>query len=145
FGAQSLQASVRRDDNEQFGGHTTGAAAWGLDFADGWRLSAGYGTAFKAPTFNALYYPFFGNAELRPEASETTELGLGWSGERLSVRLDAFQTTVHDLIAFDAAIGLPNVIDRARMRGAVLGIDAVLAPWQVAASVSFPATESLTG
>ncbi|MGY0799532.1 TonB-dependent vitamin B12 receptor [Lysobacter sp. A286] len=145
FGAQSLQASVRRDDNDQFGGHTTGSAAWGIDFADNWRLSAGYGTAFKAPTFNELYYPFFGNAELRPEESKSAELGLGWNGDRFDVRLDAFQTTVDDLIAFDAAIGLPNNIDRARMRGAELGIDTELAQWQVAASVSFLDTESLTG
>ena len=145
FGAQSLQASVRRDDNEQFGGHTTGSAAWGLDFADGWRLSAGYGTAFKAPTFNELYYPFFGNAELRPEESETAELGLGWNGERLDVRLDAFQTTVDDLIAFDAAIGLPDNIERARMRGAELGFDADIARWQLAGSISWLDTESLTG
>ena len=145
FGAQSLQASVRRDDNDQFGGHTTGGAAWGLDFADGWRLTAGYGTAFKAPTFNELYYPFFGNPNLRPEESESTELGLGWRGERIDIRLDAFQTKVDDLITFDAAINLPNNIDRARMRGAELGIDTELAQWQVAASVSFLDTESLTG
>jgi len=145
FGAQSLLASVRRDDNEQFGGHTTGSAAWGLDFADGWRVTAGYGTAFKAPTFNELYYPFFGNPDLRPEESETAELGLGWSGECLDVRLDAFETKVDDLIAFDAALGLPNNIDRARMRGAELGVDTELAQWQVAASVSFLDTESLTG
>ncbi|MBO7942057.1 hypothetical protein JTP77_040100, partial [Streptomyces sp. S9] len=29
FGNQSFEASVRRDDNEQFGGHTTGGGAWG--------------------------------------------------------------------------------------------------------------------
>lgn len=145
FGAQSLQASVRRDDNQQFGGHTTGSAAWGVDFADGWRLSAGYGTAFKAPTFNELYYPFFGNPELRPEESESVELGLGWNGQRLDVRLDAFETKVDDLIAFDAALGLPNNIDRARMRGAELGVDTEVAQWQVSASASWLDTESLTG
>ena len=145
FGAQSLQASVRRDDNEQFGGHTTGSAAWGVEFADRWRLSAGYGTAFKAPTFNELYYPFFGNPNLRPEQSESAELGLAWRGRHLDVRLDAFQTEVEDLITFDAAINLPNNIDRARMRGAELGLDTGFAQWQVAASISYLDTESLTG
>ena len=142
---QSLQASVRRDDNQQFGGHTTGSVAWGLEFAAGWRLGAGFGTAFKAPTFNELYYPFFGNPDLRPEQSESAELGLGWSTDRLELRIDTFQTTVDDLIAFDAAIGLPDNIERARMRGAELGFDADIARWQLAGSISWLDTESLTG
>ncbi len=145
FGAQSLQASVRRDDTEQFGDHTTGSVAWGLDFADGWRISAGYGTAFKAPTFNELYFPFFGNPDLRPEESESAELGLAWANDRFDIRLDAFETRVDDLITFDAALGLPNNIDRARMRGAELGLDTDLAQWQLAASLSWLDTESLTG
>jgi len=142
FGAHALQASVRRDDNEQFGGHTTGSVAWGLDFTGGWRLSAGWGTAFKAPTFNELYFPFYGNPDLRPEESQTAELGLGWSNERIDIQLDAFETKVDDLIAFDAAIGLPNNIERARMRGAELGIDTDIAHWQLAASVSWLDTEN---
>ena len=103
FGAQTLQASVRRDDNEQFGGNTTGSAAWGLRFAENWRVTAGYGTAFKAPTFNELYFPFFGNPNLRPE---NRELGARPGADAVTAgtgRLDAFETRVDDLIAYDAA------------------------------------------
>ncbi|RPE75821.1 TonB-dependent vitamin B12 receptor [Vulcaniibacterium tengchongense] len=145
FGAHALEASVRRDDNEQFGGHTTGSAAWGLSFGGGWRLRAGYGSAFKAPTFNELYYPFFSNPNLRPEESDTWELGLAWQGEALAVNLDAFETEVEDLIAYDAALGMPNNVDRARMRGAELGVDARWGGWTLAGALSWLDTENRSG
>jgi len=145
FGRHAVQASLRRDDNDQFGGHTTGGVAWGMEIVDGWRINAGYGTAFKAPTFNELYYPFFGNPELGPEESETAELGITWAGTGASARLDLFDTQVDDLIAFDAAIGLPNNIERARMRGAELGVGAGWAGWDLAASVSVLDTENRSG
>ena len=145
FGAQSLQASLRRDDNDQFGGYSTGGVAWAMGIADGWRLTAGYGTAFKAPTFNELYFPFFGNPALRPEESKTWELGLRYRGEGYSWRLDGFHTEVDDLIAFDIALFLPNNIDRARMQGAELGFDTQFAQWDLSASASFVDTENRLG
>lgn len=145
FGAQSLEASVRRDDNEQFGGHNTGSAAWGLTFAEHWRVRAGVGTAFKAPTFNELYFPFFSNPGLDPEESETWELGLAWLGDSVTVNLDAFNTDVDDLIAFDASLNMPNNVDRARMRGAELGAQATLAQWDIAGSISWLDTENRSG
>ncbi len=145
FGAQSLQASVRRDDNDQFGGHTTGSAAWGIGLSGGWRMTASYGTAFKAPTFNELYYPYFGNAALRPETSDTWELGLAYRGTRFNVRLDGYRTRVDDLISFDASLFTANNIDRARLQGAELSIDTRLMDWTLAASASLADSENLTG
>lgn len=141
FGSHDLQLALRNDDNQQFGDETTGTAAWGLSFADAWRVTASYGTAFKAPTFNELYYPFFGNPALRPESSETFEAGVAWRGERTSVRLDAFSTDVDDLIAYDASIFLPNNIQHARLRGAELRFDSTLFGWNVGASASWLDTE----
>jgi vitamin B12 transporter len=137
FGAHDLQAALRRDDNDQFGGHTTGSAAWGMGFGDGWRVTASYGTAFKAPTFNELYYPFFGNAALRPESSRTWEAGIGRRTQRLHWRLDGFSTDVDDLIAYDGTIFLPNNIERARLRGAELGMGGNVAGWSFDASASW--------
>ena len=136
LGAQSLQASVRHDDNEQFGDHTTGNAAWGIGFGESWRVTAGYGTAFKAPSFNELYFPFFGNPDLRPEQSATSELGLAWQRAASSIRLDAYDTRVDDLIAYDSALRLPNNIQRARLRGAELTAHTTVAQWALQASAS---------
>lgn len=145
FGAHALQASLRRDDNQQFGGHSTGALAWGVDLTPRWRLTAGYGTAFKAPTFNELYYPFFGNPELRPETSRSWEAGLRFHGDGIGWRVDAFSTEAEDLITFDAAINLPNNIESARMRGAELGFDAEISGWILDGSVSWLDTENREG
>jgi vitamin B12 transporter len=145
FGPQSLQLALRHDDDSQFGGHATGNLAWGLSFADGWRVTAGAGTAFKAPTFNELYFPFFGNPRLRPEESRSVELGLRRSGARLDWRLDAFETEVDDLIAYDAALFMPNNIERARMRGAELGLATGIGEWRLDASASWLDTEQRAG
>ena len=133
---QDLQLSLRRDDNDQFGGHSTGGIAWGIGFADGWRLTASHATAFKAPSFNELYYPFFGNPLLRPESSRSSELGLGQQGERWHWQLNAYQTTVDDLIAYDASLGLPNNVERARIRGVELTGDVQLGAWDVRGQLS---------
>jgi len=136
-GAHDLQLALRHDDNDQFGGETTGTAAWGLSFAERWRVTASYGTAFKAPTFNELYFPFFGNPNLRPESSKTFEAGVAWRGERTTAQFNAFQTDVDDLISFDISIFLPNNIDRARMRGAELRVDSEAFGWQIGGSASW--------
>ncbi|TQD43965.1 TonB-dependent vitamin B12 receptor [Marilutibacter aestuarii] len=145
LGAQSLEASLRHDDNEQFGGHTTGGIAWGIDVGDAWRLTAGYGSAFKAPTFNELYYPFFGNPGLDPESSRSWELGVAYRGDGFNARVDAYRTRVDDLIAYDAGLFLPNNIERARLQGLELGIDTRAWGWTVDASASFADTRNETG
>ena len=137
FGRQSLQASVRRDDDDQFGGKTTGSALWGWNFTDTLRLTASYGTAFKTPTFNELYYPGYGNPALKPESSHSAELGLRGEQDWGHWSLQAYQTRVNDLIAYDASLGLPGNVDRARIRGAELSADTVLAGWIVRGSATW--------
>lgn len=136
FGAHDGLLALRHEDNSQFGDHVTGNAAWGWSFAPGWRVTAGVGTAFKAPTFNELYFPFFGNPDLDPERSRSTELGLAWQRGDTRVRLDAFDTRVDDLIAYNAAIFLPDNIQRARLRGAELSASTRAAGWDIAGSLS---------
>jgi vitamin B12 transporter len=135
-GAQDFQASLRNDDNEQFGNHTTGGLAWGYAFSQGLRLVANYGTAFKAPTFNELYFPGFGNANLTPEESRSVELSLRGQGEAGRWELHAFQTHVDDLIAYDAAIFAPGNVDKARIRGLEASFATELAGWTWNSSVT---------
>lgn len=139
-GAQSLQASARRDDDSQFGGQTTGSVLWGWDFTDALRLSASYGTAFKAPTFNELYFPGYGNPDLGPETSRSVELGLrgehGWG----TWSINAFDTKIDDMIAFDSSLGptgAPNNIDRARIQGVEGVIGTQLAGWDLRSSLTW--------
>lgn len=142
IGAHALQASLRRDEDDQFGGRTTGSVLWGWSLRESLRVTASYGTAYKAPTFNDLYYPFSGNPALAPETSRSAAVGLrgehGW-GEW---RVDVFETRVDDLIAWDATpapdrpFGMPRNIDRARIRGAELTLSTAIAGWTVAANAT---------
>lgn len=117
FGASDVQLSARNDDNEQFGNHGTGGASWGYAFDGGTRLFVSYGTAFKAPTFNELYFPSFGNSALQPETAKSTEIGASGHTGSGHWNVNVFETQVDNLIAFDASISAPNNVDEARLRG----------------------------
>ncbi|MCM2335286.1 MAG: TonB-dependent vitamin B12 receptor [Pseudomonas sp.] len=142
-GAHALQASVRRDEDDQFGGQTTGSALWGWDATAALRVTASAGTAYKAPSFNELYFPFFGNPGLQPETSRSVELGLrgthGWGGWTLG----AYDTRIDDLIVYDATpapdrpFGRPNNIERARIRGIEATATTTLAGWDVSANANW--------
>jgi vitamin B12 transporter len=111
-----VEASLRHDDNEQFGTRMTGGGALGFRLSPALEFYAQYGTAFKAPSFNDLYYPFFSNPGLRPERSHSTELGARGRSGALSWGLNTYETRVTDLIGFDSAFNIRN-IDLARIRG----------------------------
>ncbi|HEY1140413.1 MAG TPA: TonB-dependent vitamin B12 receptor [Lysobacter sp.] len=123
FGAHSLQVGARRDDDTQFGGKSTGSARWGWDFTEALRLTASYGTAYRSPTFNDLYYPFFGNPELEPESSRSAEIGLRGKHAWGEWTVNAFETHIDDLISYDPTptpdrpFGQPGNIEEARIRG----------------------------
>ncbi len=135
FGAHDLQASLRRDDNDQFGGKTTGGIAWGFGFADGWHVTASHATAFKAPSFNELYYPYYGNPTLRPESSRSNELSLGKRSSGWEWQLNAYRNDIDDLIVYDTAIFAANNIETARIRGVELVASAQLGEWNLRGQV----------
>jgi len=117
FGANEIQASLRYDDNEQFGDYTTGSAAWGYQLSDALRFWTSYGTAFKAPTFNELYFPDFGNPDLDPEKSRSIEASLNGAYDWGRWSLNLYQIRVDDLISFNAATRAPENIGEARITG----------------------------
>ncbi len=142
FAGNDIQLALRRDDNAQFGNHSTGGVAWGYGFSQGLRLTASYGNAFKAPTFNELYYPGYGNADLRPETSQSLELGLSGNRGWLAWAMNAYRTEVDDLIAYDAASGAPANIDQARIRGLEATAGSRIKGWNVNTSLTLLATEN---
>ena len=121
--AQLLQVSVRHDDNTQFGGRTTGNLAYGWRVTPLWRLSASAGTAFKAPSYNDLYYVsdfFSGNPQLRPERSRSAELAVRYTHAGLQAGLTAFQSRITDLIASDPTFTTVVNVNQARIGGTTL-------------------------
>lgn len=135
FGSHELTAAVRRDDNQQFGGHTTGSLAWGYRFSPTLRVMASWGSAFKAPTFNELYFPFFGNPSLDPEEADSYELGVAGQHGAVDWSLNLYRTDIDELIGFDASF-VPVNIDKTRIRGLEAIASTRLAGWDLAANLS---------
>ena len=105
-GALNLDLSVRHDKHSKAGSKTTGQIAAGYDLSPSTTAYASYGTAFKAPNINELYYPGFfgsyaGNPNLKPETSKTFEVGIKTQiskNQRLETSL--FKTDVKNLISY---------------------------------------------
>ncbi|SIT72756.1 vitamin B12 transporter [Ectothiorhodosinus mongolicus] len=139
LGAHNLIGSLRYDDNEAYGSKTTGQVAWGYDLSESWQTRVSYGTAFRAPTFNDLFFPddpTFGpqsNPDLKPEASRNLEFGVRYSQQDLAMDLVIFQTDIEDLIIFD---GIPQNVDKARIRGLEFELIAELDDWRLGSTLT---------
>ncbi|NOZ37337.1 MAG: TonB-dependent receptor [Gammaproteobacteria bacterium] len=94
-----ISLSARLDNHQLFGSNNTGQIAWARDVSGKLRLLASYGSAFRAPTINELYYPNYGNSNLNPEKSTTTELGLRYQPTpQQQLRINAYHTRIRDMI-----------------------------------------------
>ena len=52
---------MRRDQYSDFGAANTYYLGYGFDFTENWSGTASYASAFRAPSFDDLYYPGSGN------------------------------------------------------------------------------------
>ncbi len=105
LGALDAQAHVRRDDDSEFGGITTGTLAAGYRFSSAWRIWASGGTAFRAPTLYqsfSQYGPKPGAPRLKPERGESAELGLEFKSGEHQLGLTVYDNKVKDLISWDS-------------------------------------------
>ncbi len=120
LGRQRFQANLRRDDYSQFGVKNTGSLGWGYQFDEHWRTSASYGKAFKAPTFNDLYFPlnygYVGNPNLKPESSQSRELALHYERPGHHGSVTWYLNRVADLISW-SGVTSPVNIGTARLEG----------------------------
>lgn len=142
-----LDAGARIDDNQQFGTVTTGNLGVGYGLANNVRLVGSYGTAFKAPTFNDLYFPGFSNPNLKPEKSASWELALRGTQKGGRWRVSAFGTEIRDLITFDFALQVPVNVDRADIQGLEAELSYPLGKWRLDASLThlFKVEDATTG
>lgn len=138
LGRNRITLGLRQDDNEAFGNHTTGHLNWGYRLGNGWRVTAGHGTAFKAPTFNDLYWPNSGNPDLGPETSRSTEAGLHWDRGVTSWSLHAYHTEVDDLINWvpGPAGWRPENVSEAEIEGLEASLTSRWAGWHYAVNLT---------
>ncbi|HZJ91721.1 MAG TPA: TonB-dependent receptor [Thiopseudomonas sp.] len=110
------ELGLRHDKNQQFGSENTWNAAVSLPVGQANEFVLSYAEGFRAPTFNDLYYPMYGNSNLKAEKSKGYELQ--WRSQLAdTVRLEAsiYQNKVRDQIQYQTNKTLKNV--QARVNG----------------------------
>ncbi|PTB19508.1 TonB-dependent receptor [Trinickia symbiotica] len=122
FGASQIQANVRRDQYSDFGAANTYYLGYGFDVTERWKVTASYSSAFRAPSFDDLYFPGSGNPSIRPERSHSVEAALQYASDSLGVlRLTAFETRYTDLINYVSTQGglffVAQNVGRAKVQG----------------------------
>jgi vitamin B12 transporter len=117
YGAQQVQFNLRQDRYSDFGTANTGLLGYGWSFADKWRATASISNAFKAPTFNDLYYPGYSNPDLRPERSQNREIGLRYAIVGQSFKTTYFDNRIRDLIASDSTFTTVINVNQAHIYG----------------------------
>ncbi len=146
FGKHGVQANLRRDNNSQFGGKTTGTLSYGYQFTDQLGLRSSIGTGFRVPTFNDLYFPPNGDPSLKPEQSRNIEFGLDWYGASTRVSATAYRNQISDLIEWRPAGGglwAPRNVDKARLSGLELSSTLTLGEYTLRATYDYLRAEDV--
>ena len=107
----ALTAGIRYDDHDVFGDHFSPRLYGVYNLNDQWTIKGGVSTGFKTPKTTQLYdgitgfggqgtSPMFGNPDLQPETSVSTEIAVYWeSPEGHNFNITAFNNTFEDKIA----------------------------------------------
>ncbi|WP_341922893.1 TonB-dependent receptor [Polaromonas sp. YR568] len=109
-GVHTVQLNTRHDKDSEFGGKSTGSAAYAIALTPQWKLSASAGTSYRVPT---LYQRFsqYGVTTLKPETGRGTEIGLKYAQGSSEFGVVAYQNKVSNLLTFlsgASATGCPR-------------------------------------
>lgn len=99
-GAHSASFGLRHDDSTQYDGRTTGSIGYGYRINPDWRIGGSYGTSFRAPAFNELYFPGFGLAGNQPERGRNAEINLHYAKGGHTLTASWFHNRVRNLLVF---------------------------------------------
>jgi vitamin B12 transporter len=102
-------AGIRQDEYNVFGSATTYRVTGGyLHHETNTKLRGSYGTGFRAPTINQLYFPGFGTPNLQPEKSQGLDAAVDQSlfNDQVLLSVGYFWTRYRNLIVsvFDPAV-----------------------------------------
>lgn len=149
FGPFRPAASLRYDYNEVFPNRMTGQAALAYEATRELQFRGSYGTAYKAPSFNDLYFPnvgfFAGNPDLEPETSRTAELGARYRTPAGYWDVAVFRTEIDDLIENQLdGMGVlrPTNVSEALIEGGEIERLWTGGPWRIRGALTYVETEN---
>jgi vitamin B12 transporter len=136
-----MTGGFRQDSYNIFGDATTYRVTGGYLIREtGTKLRASYGTGFKVPTLNDLFFQGFGNPNLKPEKSQSMDAGVDQTlfGGRLQLNTGYFWNRFRDLVQFassftpqcpSSSFGFcPINVGEARTQGWEFGFKATIIP-----------------
>ncbi|HKU80972.1 MAG TPA: TonB-dependent receptor, partial [Candidatus Tumulicola sp.] len=135
--AMRAHAGLRAERDGSLGGEISPSIGFDASLASGLRIKTNYGTSFRAPNASELYYPGYGNPDLRPERATVGDITLTGAGAAGDASLGWFTNRTNDLIvpvlvqSFPSRyiyIYEPENVDRALMQG--LTLDARTRPYR---------------
>lgn len=117
LGAFSLQSGLRADMPEDFSNRISPNIGLKYQLPNlNSNLRMNWGKGFKLPSFFALGNPIVGNAEIKPETSETFELGLDTNilNDKGQVNVTLFTQEFENIVDFDAGPP-PSLVNRSKV------------------------------
>jgi vitamin B12 transporter len=118
-GNVGLEGSLRLDNNSAYDTYTTGTVGASYLLTESLEVIGTAGTAFRAPSFNELYFPNYGDESVKPEESQSIELALRQFMEQGEWRVSAYRIDTTNLIGTD-----PNTFTAANINEAqIMGIE----------------------
>ena len=124
-GAWLADVTGRHDKQSQYGHSNTYELGLGYQLSNELLLRASRSSAFKAPSFNDLYYPSGGNKELTPETATSNELGVKYQAGDVQIESSVYQQKVNNLIQWAPAEDgnwVPQNVGEAEIKGAEFSI-----------------------
>lgn len=149
----NLLATLRYDDDSQFGSFDSQRLAASYRATEALTLRAAIATGYRAPSIDQLYgeYPAFGfagNPDLQPEESLSYEVGADLSfGDGGMVSATLFRSEVDNLIvSTDDFTSLENATGETVRQGLEFGVEAPVGPdLTIFASATYLDTERANG
>jgi vitamin B12 transporter len=144
-----ITGGFRIEDDSVFGQATTAQGSVLFSIKEtGTRLRGSAGSGFRAPTFNDLFFPEFGNPDLLPERSQTWDVGVDqnlWQN-RVRLKVSYFATHFSDAIVCcvplpTAPFGGPVNAGKARSKGVEANGEVDILP-RLTASFSYTHTDT---
>lgn len=136
-GDHSWQVNARQDSNSQFGSATTGLLGYGYKLMPELRLRAAYGTTFKTPSFNTLYFvspSFTGNPTTQPETGVNSEVGMTYSAGSQLFGVTYYANRIKGFITTQpVVVNVPY----ARMEGWTLSHEGTAGNWRFHTALDF--------
>ena len=143
----NFQANVRKDFNSVYRDATTGNIGYSYAIDSNWSIASSFGTAFRSPTFNYLFYggSDYSNPDLQPEKSKNVEAQLKYQSDAEFFSFVTFKNKITDFIISDlATLYRPYNINTAEIYGATVSSSHFINHFQVKSSftVQSPMNES---